>query len=695
MKIYGIIFLLLITPFFLSNRSRQNTKMPADVRDNWNGTVTWTKTSKSKGKRKWDDHGKENVYRWDFFFEFKITVNFRNGKGTVVRSDKTSNRDTDSLIFVHPEDKYMIERRTKTITCEGSEVTDLSVEFSDDRKFYWISFFTPNCQQSLTYDVINNIQGNIHDQSVNEQPGIQLTLPANFTGQPVGNDPDQLSGTFEETIPAPNDEGGGEIVTKATWNLTKGAGKQELIVSPSSEEADYDSWIPEPGMNESMKGNELNIELHLQEIDGSSPAVKAKFFELKLVNTSKQPGICINAPLSPSTPKPDLRFLPQERATLGPDGQTIKIPCEDGESGQAVIASYDGGGWTILNASAILTDGKTIKGVLVSDKSKKDIPIPKNNSGGKIAEQWLEDNGRPGETDDKETSQDNNNDGDGLSAYEEYRGVMSEGKFRRLDPTIKELGVKFKKSELSIFADGFAKFENATGFKIIRFYDNEIPANRRINQNGSYANIYPQFVLNLTMGALPGKKIAQSPGSPGIPTVVTSIILDQGKIHQAYQDDQAEARSMNATLPYTEKEFLAHVVAHELGHGVNLAHHGSIDPNDIRLTVDTSQAPPFGEPRYRVILHNGIESSYAVTIGGTLGVPQNAESGDLGCIMAETTLCSWVEHMTPGVTFLYEVPIIPLGGHLCISPLGTGINAGRKYFGDAAKGKCKAQLKLK
>ena len=43
-----------------------------------------------------------------------------------------------------------------------------------------------------------------HDQSVTEHRGIQITLPSNFTRHPVGNNQNELSGRFEEMIPAPN-----------------------------------------------------------------------------------------------------------------------------------------------------------------------------------------------------------------------------------------------------------------------------------------------------------------------------------------------------------------------------------------------------------------------------------------------------------------------------------------------------------
>ena len=142
---YRLILLLFLVPLFLSNSIKQNKKENTEAADNWSGTVSWRKTSTSKGEKKWDDHGKENTHRWDFSFEFRINVNFINGKGTVVRADNTSKWEKDNIIFVHAENKYMIEERTTMISCNGQEVSDLSVEFSEDKKTYWISFSTPGC----------------------------------------------------------------------------------------------------------------------------------------------------------------------------------------------------------------------------------------------------------------------------------------------------------------------------------------------------------------------------------------------------------------------------------------------------------------------------------------------------------------------------------------------------------------------
>lgn len=204
----GLVFL--ITGFY---------EVKGQTSDKWNGRATWIKTSKSQGKRLWTNNGKEEKYRWDFFFEFRVNVLFVKGKGMVNRIDITENWEKDSLVFSHPDDKYLIEEKTRTIFCRGNELSSLEVLFDDKRKNYWISFFTPTCREHLDFLKLSNIFPAIADASVNDREGIQINLPANFTGHPVGNNTKVLAGSWQEIIPAPNDPGGGEIITRATWDL--------------------------------------------------------------------------------------------------------------------------------------------------------------------------------------------------------------------------------------------------------------------------------------------------------------------------------------------------------------------------------------------------------------------------------------------------------------------------------------------
>lgn len=187
------------------------------AKEKWTGTVNWTKTSQSKARVV----EATITSHWDDFFHFQNEVSFVNSKGTVYRVDKTTKWRLDSIDFVKKGGREMVEEKNTTIICNGKEDMELEILYSADRKYYWVSFFTPGCPEHITYDVKNNIHGNTHNTSVTDRLGGQLTLPANSKGEPVGRNPNVLTGIFEESIPAPNDPGGGAIITRATWNLKK------------------------------------------------------------------------------------------------------------------------------------------------------------------------------------------------------------------------------------------------------------------------------------------------------------------------------------------------------------------------------------------------------------------------------------------------------------------------------------------
>lgn len=185
----------------------------------WSGTVTWLKTSHGNAKMTNIVNGHEEVGRWDHFFAYHISVKFVNDKGVVVRSDTATKWGKDSVFF-SPPDVYMTEETTTKIYCNGKDTFILDVEFSEDKKTYWIRFSTPTCSEFLFSEKVNNILGTTSGTSTNDHEGIQITLPANFTGHPVGKNPKFLSGTFQEIVPAnPADPSSAEIITKGSWNL--------------------------------------------------------------------------------------------------------------------------------------------------------------------------------------------------------------------------------------------------------------------------------------------------------------------------------------------------------------------------------------------------------------------------------------------------------------------------------------------
>ena len=568
------------------------------------------------------------------------------------------------------------EGKTGTTTCSGSGKGELwRVAFSPEGT-YDLQAISP------VYTCINtsSIPGVPSDTSVAPN-GLDLIANDNS----IEGSRSVLVGSRTETY---NMAGMGEQTTSVTWNLT-GPVDAVLIITPNN----YDNWLPEPGKNEFMKGSVMTISLKLSDGYGQPPKIKARSFELKLSNTTSEPGITINFPLVPGSPGlPDLRFIGRLDAESPGKAQTINISCRDGMTGEAYIGSYDGGGWTTLTVEAILENSTRIKGHLLVPGGIQEIPIPKSSPGSKIGLAWLNANGNPQDMDDIETSAGNTNDGDGLSAYEEYRGVWIEGEFRRLDPQKKELGVWGKRNDISLFFDGFKWFENASGIKILKFDENEIGTTKRLNKNVATAHIYDQFVLKLERNSLPDGEFGKTFDGHGIPSSINKIIIDIDQAARKYQNTVRYYNTLNIPIPYTFGEFVAKTIAHELGHGVNIDHHG---PSGTPINLNATVSVP--NPMLHVYLTTGEElTDPRYHLYGSAGRAQEQASGDISCLMNYLPGYDYSAKDINGVLHFYMVPDdLHIGSIFCTSQAGTGININPNYFGNAPNGKCQSRIKLK
>ena len=509
--------------------------------------------------------------------------------------------------------------------------------------------------------------------------------------------PDLLTGTETTVRELPGDLG--KVTTTITWNLTNKPIDAELIVTPG----DYDNWLPVPGKDELTKGSLMTISLKLRGKDGKPLQVKAKSFELRLSGTSKEPGITINFPLSPQANQlPDLRFLPTGIAESVNEDQFISIPCTDGSTGKGYIGSYDGGGWTTLTAEAILQDGTHIKGHLLVSGGEENILIPKRiTPESKMAIAWVlanrNANGIPKDLDDKETSNGNDKKGDGLTAYEEYRGVISQGKFKRLDPNKKEVGIDVIKPELTLFSEGIEVFKNASGLTPVIFHEdlNEVGLDRRLNKNALTNHNYDQYVLRLENTVIPSKAIGKAYGGPAIPAKTFAVVIDFYKIPHDYHYWEEIAGEMHIAMPFTLKDFEANTIAHELGHGVNCWHHGEGGeklPN-MFVTKDATN--------YRIFSYDGTEITKPYRIYGDIGEKGTQESGDVSCVMAYSPYYDWAYSKKGDSIFYYQTPLIPLGKQMCNSKEDKknfnkkDQSGNNNYFGDATEGNCLKQIKLR
>jgi hypothetical protein len=510
------------------------------------------------------------------------------------------------------------------------------------------------------------------------------------SSKPIGNNPNVLTGSH-------TNQGNTELgtgYTTTTWNLVRSSGV-ELIVVP----LDYDNWLPVPGKDELTKGSVLPLTLKIQKIGGGASPLKAKKFELKHTGTSTEPGITINAPLKPLSVDdelPDIRIMPAATGKIEIGGQEMTIECNC-LTATVNLAAFDGGGYTTLTVEALLEDNTTVKGQLLATGGETDILIPKRDPGTFIASSWLQANGKPGDTDDKEQLPNNSHPGDGLTAYEEYRGVISEGKFKRLDPQKMELGVWMKKTDQPLFSGGLSLFESATKVKVVRFLDNEINTDRKLNPNSKTAHDMIQFVEKLENGNLGGDVMgANQPIDVlvKLPEQSERVVIDVNGIKSAYRIQAQMARANGLQLPYTDQEDLANTVAHELAHGISVNHHGLPSKEGDSVVINSG-----GFTVYRIYASDGSTvNDRPYTIRGNIGTQGNDESGDLSCIMAYTSLYQWVKREVANGTIEYRaLEPLPVGKTLCDTKTGdsSNLNYNNQYFGTATYGNCQSFIRLK
>jgi hypothetical protein len=458
-----------------------------------------------------------------------------------------------------------------------------------------------------------------------------------------------------------------------------------LIVTPEN----YSSWLPEPGKTELSKGNMMKISMKLEDGNGNVSKLKATSFKLTLSNTSKEPGITLNLPLKLSKQQlPDLRFIPHPLAESIKDDQSIEIKSKNGVDGEAYIASYDGGGWTTLKVTALLEDHTRITGHLLIATGDSDITIPERDPNSKIATSWLNANSNPKDNADEEFSFKNQNNGDGLSAYEEYRGFISEGKFKRLDPKKKEVGIRMKKNEMQVFDEGITTFEIASDINAIRFLDSEIPDTRELNLNFESAHIFDQFALKLELGDIPNA-LGQAFNAGG-PRKTTVILIDTPAINNSYKTETVLASPDR--LKYTLKEYISYTTAHEISHGCNAKHHGAGGKESDHEARRDCLVP---DSIYDA--HNLVENFRPISLM-SVGSAGSPESGDIECLLCYYPYHTWAYSVGGDGDHIYhKVPALQLGRRLCDSPDGTGINALPYFFGNATvgRGDCIHQLNLK
>jgi hypothetical protein len=676
-----ILCCLLLNAIFFTAASQKVTEEHFE-KEEWNGYITFVHRSISKRSGAYSEyiHKSHNL-----FSELRMEATITKGKGvaTTTFSKRDLSRKTEQIAG-----KTYETEETDGGASHGSAPTELSIVYLEESNSYSITVPTPATTGTATR--IYNCKGCAKNPEPNTYSIGQEESLIMVEEQKLGTNPNILAGEIVDR----DENANGEITETITrWSFVRGPVDVELIVLPQA----YASWIPAPGKDEATAGEKMQVVLQLQGKGGKEPRLKAKAFELRLINTSREPGIAINYPIAPTgTAAPDLQFLKQGGAEKESEGQIIRVPSVDGKTGMATIGSFDGGGYAILEVEAILEGGLRVKGHLEVPTGPTAIEIPKRKKGTKIAQAWLDKNGSPGEMEDNETTIGNNNNGDGLTAYEEYRGVFSEGKHMRLDPKKKELGVQIDKDHIAALAGGVHLFAKASGLTVIKLWKEELEEDRMLNKNSSSGKAGSQYALRLIKESLPkgvvgvNEPVKKTNKTPQL-SIKTVIDIDQLK--QLYHAQAKVFQDSGVVMPYSMEEEINNTIAHELSHGVNVMHHGK-SSDEIGRTAYAK-----GRVLYRVYTSSGllkeIDPEKGFEVKGTVGEPGCEASGDLSCIMAYTSVYQWsFVKAADGALEYRAVPLLPQGSRLCTSPDGTGLNA-TGFFGNATWGNCLSQIKVK
>ncbi len=522
-----------------------------------------------------------------------------------------------------------------------------------------------------------------------------------------------------------------EFVASSTWQLneTQGEGtaltKTKLDVTyrflneaPELDlfvdfKEDLDSWLPKADLESvTTPGNALHVTARLGAKDsGYLPApMKIRTLTFELTDTSKIDGRCLNVPIPPTSDPSDLDFKfaanngnPHE---LVAPGKQRLVVTPDQDSGLATIESFDFGGFSVLTVTAELADGRTLKGHR-ANHAETEITLPDREPGKHIAKAWLKDKNVSSEDEDVEKPKwtINTHPGDGLSAYEEYRGVRMKDGHRRLDPAKQELFIENFMAEKP--RGGFAKFSGLTDVVIVELSSGQLGPERIVNANGAEHRLGRQHALRIRSKTLDGDTCGEEPQlTSGLPSSPKDAVVLWLKV---------DAPGDISTC-----------VAHEIGHGVGMLHHGlsetqfdgevnhllaggsiewrKFDRSLLYTTcVGAGCKPARSDAAVKWFDATGREVPPVYTIEQLrtypVGVPNGPGSGDLDCLMSYGDFYQARFNPTGSTAILYLTPEQPPPTKICTSVAGTHYNEKYPtlYFGEASGrlAPCAAHLRIK
>ena len=331
-----------------------------------------------------------------------------------------------------------------------------------------------------------------------DQKGVQATGHGSHQFEMKGEQGAVMTGTLEVRFtvdfgPAPERE------------------EVEVSVEPAK---GYENWIPKGNVKEPKEPGsdplEVTITVHKK---GDKRELREANLKVSLPYVSKNKGVCGNWPGNVGEEE-GLRF--RQKDFSGTEGLLYKDRTHLETAAPVVDAtflvhSYDYGAWGTLRVTATDADGKALK-VRVRGKDTPDLDIPLDEDSNRIADAWEREKtyGRSN-ADDDETVAGQDSKGDGLTLYNEYRGLaVPDGKggqeFRRLEPDVKEI---FVLDPSNAFPMG--KWEAITKIRALRLNDSLVDPKGNpgpgesplVNFNADDRDAHPVYALKIIVGPVP------------------------------------------------------------------------------------------------------------------------------------------------------------------------------------------------
>jgi hypothetical protein len=539
-------------------------------------------------------------------------------------------------------------------------------------------------------------------------------------------------------------EGLGLNPVHARWQIGRPGPKPELELILSVE--NHAKWIPEgptPDSPAGKPGNTAVVTAKLRRKDGGKLDRGALNIRFIVQQSSTERGACLNFPVGAKADAKefDLRYVEGGDAKpIGADGQAAETAMGDWQQATATLGSFDWGAYGSITATAYVPHYGDVLAT-VEGTGKSSLQMPKRSEGSNIANAWKERHGVTDleDTDDTEKTTGNKNDGDGLSLYEEYRGLIARGKHSRrdadafLDPKRKDLVVLLAKqgrtatygegssAEVynlqpvgqylsSAIAGGRLLASAILNAQVVNAFQDEAPESRQLNANSAYGLIKPQHgVLLYAMNGGVGDIGVTAPLKRHDKTPIKTdfVAIDFAGIAAGYAGQSANNKAAGIPTPYTLAQEVANTVAHELAHSCGAAHHGDRENEGPTRKLYSNNAPPdyriYGTDNVEItereqIIKNpdGSETKKDhYEIVGQIAGDESRSSGDLTCIMCYPNNYAWRLFSTRGKGYVWRAMLpLPMGTTLCTGRDGNPANT---HFGPAtaSRGNCRAKIKIK